>query len=92
MSCGVGGRHNSDLGLLWLWHRLAAVALIRTLAWEPPWAMGAALKTNKQTNKKTHLGSWTLTFVDETNRCGATVENANNIRTPSIQRDLKSTL
>ena len=32
MSCGVGRRQGSDLALLWLWHRLAAVALIRPLA------------------------------------------------------------
>ena len=40
-----------DLTLLWLWCRLAAVAPIRPLAWEPPYALGAALKskTNKQT-------------------------------------------
>ena len=29
-----------DPALLWLWPWLAAVALIRTLAWEPPYAMG----------------------------------------------------
>ena len=28
MSCGVGHRHGSDPALLWLWHRLAAVAHI----------------------------------------------------------------
>ena len=42
MSCGVGHRHSSDLALLWLWHRLVAIALIRPGAWEPPYAMGAA--------------------------------------------------
>ena len=42
MSCGVGRRHGSDLAWLWLWHRLAS--LIRPLAWEPPYAVGAALK------------------------------------------------
>ena len=42
MSCGVGHRLSSDLALLWLWRRLAATALIRPLAWEPPYAMGAA--------------------------------------------------
>ena len=55
MSCGVGCRHSSDLALLWLWHRPAAVALIRPLAWEPPYPMGAALKRQKdqkQKNKK----------------------------------------
>ena len=44
MSCGVGHRHGSDLALLWLWHRPAAVALIGPLAWEHPYAVGAALK------------------------------------------------
>ena len=47
--CGVGHRCGLDSVLLWLWHRLAAAALIRTLAWEPPYATGAALKT--QINK-----------------------------------------
>ena len=36
---------------LWLWRRLAAAALIQPLAWELPYAAGAALKS-KQTNKK----------------------------------------
>ena len=59
MSCGVGHRHSSDPTLLWLWQRLAAVATIRPLAWETPYAMTAALKrqktgkTNKQKNPKT---------------------------------------
>ena len=43
MSCGVGCRCGSDLALLWC--RLAAVAPIRPLAWEPPYAMGAVLKS-----------------------------------------------
>ena len=36
----------SEIGAdpLLLWHRLAAPALIPPLAWEPPYAMGAALK------------------------------------------------
>ena len=33
--------------LLWLWHRLAATALIRSLAWEPPYAASVALKRQK---------------------------------------------
>ena len=48
MSCDVGYRHSSDSKLLWLWCRLAAVALIGPLAWEPPYAMGVALKNKKQ--------------------------------------------
>ena len=52
VSCGVGSRHGSDLALLWLWCRLAALALIRPLAWEPPYAAGAALKRKKKKKKK----------------------------------------
>ena len=47
MSCDVGCRHGSDLELLWLWRRLTAVALIRPLAWEPPYAAIVALKRQK---------------------------------------------
>ena len=43
MSCGVDRRCGSDLALLWLWHKLAAAAPIRLLAWEPPYASGEAL-------------------------------------------------
>ena len=48
MSCGVGRRRISDLALPWLWCRPAAIALIRPLAWEPPYAAGAALKRQKR--------------------------------------------
>jgi len=57
VSCGVGHRNDLDPTLLWLWGRPAATAPIRPTAWEPPYAMGAALEraktpTNKQTNKQ----------------------------------------
>ena len=52
MSCGVGLRHGSNRVLLWLWFRLAAVALIQPLAWEPPYAISAALKSKKKKKKK----------------------------------------
>ena len=48
MSYGVGLRCGSDPALLWLWRRPAAVALIRPLAWEHPYAAGAALKRKKK--------------------------------------------
>ena len=51
MSCGVGRRRGLDLALLWLWRRPAAVALIRSLAFKPPCAMGAALKSKNKINK-----------------------------------------
>ena len=47
MSCGVGHGCGSDPVLLWLWCRPAAVVLIGLLAWEPPYATGAALKREK---------------------------------------------
>ena len=52
MSCSVGRRCGSDLAVLWLWCRLAAVALIGSLAREPPYATGAALKKPKKKKKK----------------------------------------
>ena len=55
MSYSVGCRCSSDLTLLWLWCRLAAVAPVRPLAWEPPYAAGAALKRQK---KKSPVGFW----------------------------------
>ena len=37
--------------MLWLWCRLAVVALIRPLAWELPYATGMALKEKKRKGK-----------------------------------------
>ena len=34
--------------MLWPWHRLEATALIQPLAWEFPYAVGVALKRQKQ--------------------------------------------
>jgi len=52
VSHGVGRRHGLDPELLWLWHRLVATALIRPLAWEPPYAMSMALKDKRPKKKK----------------------------------------
>ena len=52
VNCGVGCRRGSDPALLWLWCRLAATAPIRLLAWEPPYAEGAALEKAKRPKKK----------------------------------------
>ena len=48
MSCGVGRRHNSDL----------TAALIRLLAWEPPYAAGMALEKTKKKKKKKSTGTY----------------------------------
>ena len=47
LSRGVGHRRGLNLALLWLWRRPAATAPIRTLAWEPLYALGAALEKAK---------------------------------------------
>ena len=52
MSCGASHRHGLDLALLWLWRRPEATAPIRPPAWEPPYAMGVALKKTTTTTKK----------------------------------------
>ena len=46
MSCGVGRRGGSDPELLWLWCR--PVAPIGPIAWESPYAVGAALEKTKK--------------------------------------------
>ena len=52
MSCGVGCRGSSDLAWLWLWLWLAVAALIGPLAWEPPYAVGVAIKSKKKSPGK----------------------------------------
>ena len=47
MSYSVGRRSNSDPKSLWLWRVPAAIAPIGPLAWESPYATGAALKRQK---------------------------------------------
>ena len=37
---------------VWLWQRPAVTVPIGSLAWEAPYAMGVALKSQKQTNHK----------------------------------------
>ena len=58
MSCGVGRRHGSDPVLLWPWHRMAAVAPIEPLAWEHPYATGAALKSKKKRRRNVDVLMW----------------------------------
>ena len=45
MNCGVGHRRGWDPTLLWLWYRPTAVAPIRPLAWESPYAAAKAATT-----------------------------------------------
>ena len=48
----IPGLTQWDLALLWLWCRPPGVAPIQPLAWEPPYAPKAALKSQKQKTKK----------------------------------------
>ena len=50
MSCGVGHRLGLDPALLWLRCRPVAKAPTGPLSWEPPYAMGMALK--RETKRK----------------------------------------
>ena len=52
VSCDVGHRRGLDPTLLWRWHRPVAAAPIGPLAWEPPYAAGAALEKAKDQKKK----------------------------------------
>ena len=48
VSCGVDCRWGLDPTLLWLWHRPATVAPTQPLAWEPSYAAGPTLKSQKK--------------------------------------------
>ena len=64
VNCGVGHRYGSDLVLLWLWRRPAA--LIQPLAWEFPDGTGEALKSTPP--KKQEIlpgGKWRDNFLNE---------------------------
>ena len=64
--CGVGSTHSSDPTLLWLWCRLATVALIWPLAWELPYATSTTLKSKKRKKKKKEKSLW-LSVINEIN-------------------------
>ena len=48
LNCDVVRRCSSEVALLRLWHRSAAVALVRPLAWEPTYAMSVTLKRQRK--------------------------------------------
>ena len=72
MSCGVGYRGDSDPVLLWLWHRPAAVAWVRPLAWEPPCAAPVALKSHNKKSILKMMAGWN-------SHCGSGGENPTSI-------------
>ena len=52
VATGLRHRHSSDLAWLWLWHRPAATAPIRPLAWERSYISGAVQEMAKRQKKK----------------------------------------
>ena len=64
--CGVGRRCGLDLTLLWLWCRPAAVAPIGPLAWESPYAVGVAIKRQKDKKKKKKKTQKSMDFASFT--------------------------
>ena len=65
MSRDVGRRHGLDPALLRLWYRLAALAPIRPLAWEPPYATDVALKRQKLGSSHHGSAETNLTSIHE---------------------------
>ena len=80
-SWGVGCRHSLDLAFLWLWCRPVATAPIRPLAWEPPYASGAALEKAKRQKKKKKRKK----RMDKLR--GPTVQHRELVGTPGIDHD-----
>ena len=48
----MGRRRGSDPALLWLWRRPVATTPIRPLAWECPYATGAALEKSDKNKQR----------------------------------------
>ena len=62
MSCGVRRRHSLDPAVLCLARTPAATAPIHPPAWNPPYAMGAALKRQNTNKKKKKQQNVSLNF------------------------------
>ena len=62
--------------MLWLWRRIVAVSLMRSLAWAPLYAVSGALKSKKRKNVQAdrigvliiHINEGRERRVDETDR------------------------
>ena len=57
----------TDPALLWLWCRLATIAQIRPLVWEPPYAVRTALKRQRKKERKKENGMSTISPKKEAN-------------------------
>ena len=78
VNCGVSRRRGSAPALLWLWRRLVATALIQPLAWETPYAAGAALEKARRKKKRVKLKQFQQIFVEVqlcVTQCGKDCKN-----------------
>ena len=81
MTCGVGCRHSSDLTLLWLWPRPVATVPIRPLAWEPPYAGGAAQeKAKRQKKQKTKKKQPEFSYINKSEKGKFWTELSTNLK------------
>ena len=69
INCDIGRRCSSDPVLLWLWCRQGAVAPIRPLAWELPYAAGAALAREVGWGRERHSGEVDHGLLDNSALC-----------------------
>ena len=75
VSCDVGRRCSSDLELLWLWHRPAATALIRPLAWDLHMRRMQLRKRQKDKKGKKKKKKAVATFCQEVDPASPALES-----------------
>ena len=95
MSCVVLNLRCSSAPV-WLWRRLAAVALIPPLAWEPPYAMDVALKSKKTKQNKTKQNKPKTQQKTQNHKLGLRqhlmLQSTNPLQKPKIELESVSSL
>ena len=84
VSYGVGCRCGLDLTSLWLWCRPGATSPI-PLAWEPPYASGAALKKTKKKKEKKKKSQGC--FIQEAGNPGEMVDRCPKINSSLLDHE-----
>ena len=73
--------------LLWLWCRPAAGALIRPLAWKPPYSVGVALKAKKKKELNEGKGTESAALLLKVGSRPHAVANGHELFEVSEERD-----
>ena len=89
MSCSVGRKCGSDLVLLWLSHRLAAAVPIQPLAWELPYAAGAALKRKKKKSKQKNPRQSSENGLEGAGWAAGREEDRQSVPTPLTRKEAR---